>query len=113
FSRSHRRQARRGSDVAVRPALVDTRPLRTSAAFRRLWICGTFSAVGGQMTAVAVMFQIWQDTHSTMWTGAVGVAQAAPLIAFGMFAGAYVDRVDRRRLYLICRIAQAGSSIVL
>jgi MFS family permease len=99
--------------MAVRPALVDTTPLRSSAVFRRLWIGRAGSAVGGQMTAVAVMFQIWQVTHSPIWTGAVGVAQAVPLIGLGLFAGAYVDRVDRRRIYLVAAIGQAVGSIVL
>lgn len=32
------------------------------------------------MTLVAVMFQVWQMTHSVVWTGAVGLAQAVPII---------------------------------
>ena len=48
--------------------------------FRRLWIGRSLSGLGSQMTLVAVMFQIWQSTHSTIWTGAVGLAQALPLI---------------------------------
>ena len=44
--------------------LVDTRPLRSSRAFRRLWIGTTASAFGGQLTTVAVLFQVWELTHS-------------------------------------------------
>lgn len=99
--------------MAVRPALLDTRPLRTSAAFRRLWIGSSFAGIGSQMALVAVMFQVWQGTHSTTWTGLTGVAQAAPLILLGLLAGSYVDRTERRRLYLISRTGQAAGSIVL
>lgn len=99
--------------MALRQALIDTAPLRTSPAFRRLWIGGAFSGIGSQMTLVAVMFQVWQGSHSTIWTGALGLAQAVPLIALGLFAGAYVDRTDRRRLYLITRVGAAAGSIVL
>jgi MFS family permease len=99
--------------VAVRPTLLDTRPLRTSAAFRRLWIGSSFAGIGSQMALVAVMFQVWQGTHSTTWTGVTGVAQAAPLILLGLLAGSYVDRTERRRLYLISRTGQAAGSIVL
>lgn len=99
--------------MAVRPALLDTRPLRTSAAFRRLWIGSSFAGIGSQMALVAVMFQVWQGTHSTTWTGVTGVAQAAPLILLGLLAGSYVDRTERRRLYLISRTGQAAGSIVL
>lgn len=99
--------------MAVRPALLDTRPLRTSAAFRRLWIGASFAGIGSQMALVAVMFQVWQGTHSTTWTGVTGVAQAAPLILLGLLAGSYVDRTERRRLYLISRTGQAAGSIIL
>jgi MFS family permease len=65
------------------------------------------------MTLVAVMFQVWQTTHSTIWAGAVGVAQAVPIIVFGLFAGSLVDRTDRRRFYLIAVAGQAGCSALL
>nr|WP_027945463.1 MFS transporter [Amycolatopsis taiwanensis] len=83
--------------MAVKHALVDVAPLRSSPAFRRLWIGRVFSGFGSQMTLVAVMYQVWQMTNSTVWTGAVGLAQAIPLLLFGLFAGAMIDRVDVRR----------------
>jgi MFS family permease len=59
------------------------------------------------------MFQVWQMTGSTVWTGAVGLAQAIPIIVFGLFAGSVIDRVDRRRFYLITTTGQAVCSILL
>lgn len=82
-------------------ALLDLRPLRSSPAFRRLWIGTTLSGFGSQMTLVAVMYQVWQQTGSTVWTGAVGLAQALPVVVFGLFAGALADRAERRRLALL------------
>jgi len=99
--------------MAVSRALIDVAPLRSSPQFRRLWIGRTFSAFGSQMTLVAVMFQVWQMTHSTIWTGMVGMAQAVPIIMFGLFAGSLVDRSDRRRFYLIVTTGQAGCSVLL
>ncbi|MCX4749793.1 MFS transporter [Kitasatospora sp. NBC_01287] len=98
---------------ALSRVLIDISPLRTSPAFRRLWIGRTCSGLGSQLTVVAVMFQVWQTTGSTAWTGAVGLAQALPLIAFGLFAGSLVDRVDRRRLYLVTNAGQAACSVLL
>ncbi|MGW4486437.1 MFS transporter [Amycolatopsis sp. NPDC004368] len=69
--------------------------------------------LGGQLTAVAVLFQVWDRTGSTIWTGAVGLAQAVPIIAIGLFAGSLVDRVDRRRFYLVMTVGQAGCSLLL
>jgi MFS family permease len=99
--------------VALRHAFVDLSPLRSSREFRRLWVGRTFSSIGSQMTMVAVLFQVWQLTGSTVWTGAVGLAQAAPLVAFGLFAGSVVDRRDRRRAYLVATTGQAGCSVML
>jgi MFS family permease len=99
--------------MAVAHALIDAAPLRASPVFRRLWIGRAFSGFGSQMTLVAVMFQVWQMTHSTVCTGAVGLAQAIPIIAFGLFAGSIVDRVDRRKFYLITTTGQAACSILL
>ncbi|MEY9943567.1 MFS family permease [Kitasatospora sp. GAS1066B] len=97
----------------LRHVLMDTSPLRTSPAFRRLWIGRTCSGLGSQLTVVAVMFQVWQTTGSTVWTGAVGLAQALPLIGFGLFAGSLVDRADRRRLYLVTTTGQAACAVLL
>ncbi|GIF13414.1 MFS transporter [Actinoplanes teichomyceticus] len=94
-------------------ALIDLGPLRRCPAFRRLWLGRVCSGFGSQMTLVAVMYQVWQQTHSTIWTGAVGLAQALPLVAFGLFAGALADRVDRRRLYLLTTAGLAVCSALL
>ncbi|MCQ4041509.1 MFS transporter [Streptantibioticus rubrisoli] len=99
--------------MGVGHALIDTTPLRSSPRFRRLWIGQTLSAFGGRMTAVAVMFQVWRMTGSTAWSGAVGLAQAVPLLAFGLFAGSVVDRVDRRGFYLVTTTGQAVCSLLL
>lgn len=92
--------------MRARHALIDIEPLRVSAVFRRLWIGQVLSTFGGQLAFVAVMFQVWDLTSSAAWTGAVGLSQALPLIVLGLFAGAAVDRVERRRFYLITTSGQ-------
>ncbi len=99
--------------MALTRALIDARPLRFSSQFRRLWLGRALSSFGSQMTAVAVMFQVWQLTHSALWTGAIGIAQAVPIIGFGLFAGAVVDHGDRRRIYLLATMGQAVCSVLL
>ncbi|WP_238011148.1 hypothetical protein KZZ52_22375 [Dactylosporangium sp. AC04546] len=55
------------------------------------------------MTLVAVMFQLWDTTHSTAWTGAAALAQALPLIAFGLFAGALAVAGAADTVAVVCR----------
>lgn len=93
--------------------LIDVTPLRSSPPFRRLWVGQALSGLGSQMTLVAVMFQVWQLTKSTTWTGAVGLAQAIPLVTLGLFAGSLIDRVDRRKFYLLTTGGQAVCSLFL
>jgi MFS family permease len=99
--------------VAVTRAVIDVAPLRSSPQFRRLWIGRACSGLGSQLTLVAVMYQVWQMTGSTVWTGAVGLAQAIPIVGFGLFAGSLVDRTDRRRFYLVTTSGQAICSLLL
>jgi len=81
-------------------SLVDLRPLRSSPAFRRLWIGNTTAALSGQLALVAVLYQVWQLTHSAGWVGAIGLADAVPTALFGLLGGVLADAVDRRRLVI-------------
>lgn len=99
--------------MALRHALLDITPLRTFPVYRRLWFGRALSGLGGQLTLVAVLFQVWDATRNPVWTGAVGMAQALPLIVFGLFAGTMVDRRDRRLVYLTAIVGQAICSLLL
>ncbi|MFJ9374154.1 MFS transporter [Streptomyces sp. NPDC101455] len=98
---------------ALARTLIDVRPLRTSPVFRRLLIGRTVSVLGMFMTMVTVMYQVWDMTHSTVWTGAVGLANAVPTVVVGLFAGSWVDRGDRRRIYLFNTVGQSVCSLLL
>ena len=87
--------------MRARGALVDLGPLRSSAAFRRLWIGTTTSGLSGQVATVAVLFQVWELTGSPAWVGAIGGATAVPTVVLGLAGGALADAVDRRRLVLL------------
>lgn len=94
-------------------ALVDIRPLRSNAVFRRLWIGGNLSGLGGQLTTVAVLYQAWQLTSSPIGVGAVGLAKAIPMVVFGLVGGALADAVDRRRLVLLTTVGQVVVAALL
>lgn len=97
----------------MRHRLLDIRPLRVSPAFRRLWVGTSLSAVGGQVTAVAVLYQVWELTHSPVWTGAVGLARAVPLVVLGLVGGALADAVDRRTLVRWTMVGQLAAALGL
>ena len=91
---------------------VDTRPLR-HVAYRRLWTSSVVTAMGSQMTAVAVPYQIYQLTHSSGWVGIASFCGLLPLIVFGLWGGAISDTMDRRTLMMLTNIGVAASSFAL
>jgi MFS family permease len=84
---------------------VDIRPLRGSRDFRRLWFGTGISAIGSQVTTVAIPFQVWALTHSTLLVGLLGLAALIPLLIVPVYGGAVADAVDRRRMLLLSDFA--------
>jgi MFS family permease len=89
----------------ARALALDITPLRESVPYRALWLGQLVSQFGSNMRVVAVAYQIFQITHSTVAVGFVGVVQLVPLLVFGLIGGGMADRRDRRRL---SAQAQAG-----
>jgi MFS family permease len=84
---------------------VDIRPLRGSRDFRRLWFGTGISAIGSQITTVAIPFQLYDITRSTLLVGLLGIASLIPLLVVPIYGGAVADAVDRRRMLLLSDIA--------
>ena len=99
--------------VRLRSLAVDWGALRESPPFRRLWFGQAVSLVGRQFTTVAVPYQVYVLTHSPLAVGAVGLAQAIPLIGMSLWAGVIADRVDRRKILLVTQVALAATSALL
>jgi predicted MFS family arabinose efflux permease len=93
-----------------RHILLDVSPLRRSRDFRALISGLGVSTLGSQLTAVAVPFQVYAITHSSLYVGLVSLAQLFPLIFGSLFGGSVVDSVDRRRLLIIVELLGALSS---
>ncbi|MEU8818623.1 MFS transporter [Actinoplanes sp. NPDC048796] len=87
-------------------ALADLSPLRENRTFRRLWLGTTASGFGGQFGSFAVLYYVWDRTHSAAVVGLVGLAVGVPLIVLALAGSAFVDHVDRRLLTLRCTVAQ-------
>lgn len=90
---------------------MDTRPLRRPA-YRRLWSSTIVTAVGSQLTAVAVPKQIYDITGSSAWVGAASLAGLLPLVVFALWGGAVADSMDRRKLLLITNSGIAVTSLL-
>jgi MFS family permease len=105
------RLARAGA--AIRGLAVDITPLRRYRDFRLLWIGELVSMTGRQITVVALPFQVFVLTRSSLAVGLIGLVQVVPLIIFSIAGGAIADRVDRRKLLVATEFGMAATSALL
>ena len=83
-----------------RHVLIDLTPLHRSRDLRCLVLGELISVLGTQLTTVAVPYQVYQLTRSSLDVGLVSLAQLFPMVAGSLLGGSAVDAVDRRRLLL-------------
>src|SRR5882762_2976673 len=93
--------------------LIDTTPLRVSRDFRRLWLGQAVSFLGSMMTAAALPYQVFHQTHSSLAVGLLGVAQLGPLLVCAIVGGALADSIDKRVLLIGVTLAAMACSIGL
>src|SRR5664280_2308196 len=89
--------------------VVDIAPLRRYPVFRRLWFGQMVSGVGSQLTLVAVSYQAYRLTHSTLVVGLIGLVQLVPLLAGALWGGTLADAMDRRKVLILTQVAMAAA----
>lgn len=93
--------------------LVDIEPLRGSKEFRWLFAGLGVAGLGRQLTVVAVPFQVFELTGSTLLVGLLGLAQLVPVLMVSAVGGSLVDAVDRRALLIVAQLATAATAVAL
>src|SRR3984957_12323274 len=89
---------------------ADLSPIRENRDFRRLWMGQSISNIGNQLTVVAVSYQTYLITGSTLMVGLIGLIQLGPSLIGSLFGGSIADAVDRRRVVICGQIALAMAS---
>ena len=87
---------------------MDVGPLRRHRDFRLLFVGQAASFFGSMVTYVALPYQTFQLTHSTLAVGLLSLAEFVPLMIMAFVGGALSDAVDRRRMV---QIAELGSGL--
>jgi MFS family permease len=87
---------------------LDITPLRRYPAFRRLWFAQGISFIGTEIAEVALAYQVYQLTGSTLAVGLIALVHLVPLLTLTVIGGAIADAFDRRLLMLV---QQAGMVI--
>ena len=97
----------------LRAVALDAGLLRRRREYRLL-VAGQFvSLAGSELTFVAIPFQTFQITDSSLAVGLLGVAEFVPILVLALVGGALADAFDRRRLVALSESGSALVAIVL
>ncbi|WP_424184116.1 MFS transporter [Actinokineospora sp. G85] len=95
--------------TALGKVVIDTRPLRVRD-YRIFWYSTVVTAIGSQLTAVAVPTQVFELTGSSAYVGVAGAVGLVPLLLFGLWGGAIADALDRRKVIIVSNLGVAVTS---
>ncbi len=104
----HARLAVASARRLLTQAAIDVGPLRRHRDFRLLWLGLGAGYLGRMVASVAVPFQIYQLTHSTLAVGLLELFAFFPMVTLGLVGGAFADAHDRRRIVLL---SEAGFGV--
>jgi MFS family permease len=71
------------------------------------------SFLGTMLTYVALPYQMYQLTRSSLAVGLLGLVELVPLLLTAFLGGALADAVDRRRMVILTDVALAAGSLML
>ena len=75
--------------------------------FGLLCLGETISQVGDSLNRVALLWFVYQTSHSTLRTSLVGVVQTLPPLVLGPLIGAYLDKLRKRPVLIAVSLARA------
>ncbi len=86
--------------------LPGARPLWRQRDFGVFWVAQTLSVLGDSFALIALPLLVLQSTGSVARMGLLTAVGGAAAVVAAVFAGAVVDRVDRRRLLIACDLVR-------
>ncbi|HEX7743695.1 MAG TPA: MFS transporter, partial [Micromonosporaceae bacterium] len=82
---------------------------RLGADFGKLWSASAISNLGDGITMAAGPLLIASITADPALVAGAVFVQQLPWLLFSLVSGAYVDRLDRRRLIVLVNLLRAGA----
>lgn len=81
--------------------------------FRLLWLGLLASQSGSMMQSAAILWHVYEVTHSPMALGVVGLVRVLPVVGFSLVSGVAADRYDRRKVMAVAQCGMAFCAAVL
>lgn len=82
-------------------------------SFALLWTAGLISQIGDWLLLLSLPLYVYQQTGSSLATGAAFAAGLLPRIVFGSLAGVLVDRWDRKLTMVAADLLRAALLLLL
>lgn len=82
---------------------------RLSLDFWKFWTGQMVSNLGSSFTMFAMPLLIYQLTHSALNLALTMAAAMLPYLLFGLIIGAWVDRLNRKRLMIVVNVLMAAN----
>ena len=97
----------------VSVAAIDVGPLRRHREYRLLFAGQALSFFGAMLTYVAIPYQVYHLTGSSLAVGLLSLAALVPLLFTAFIGGAFADAVDRRRMLQLAELALGLATAIL
>src|SRR6187401_3087244 len=81
--------------------------------FVLFWCARVCAAVGYQILAVAIGWQLYELTGNPLDLGLVRLIKFVPAVALVLIIGQVADRQDRRKILMACQAIQAAAAASL
>jgi MFS family permease len=93
--------------------LINLSIFRRNRNFALLYVGQFVSFLGTMITGVALPYQIYTETHSTLMVGLLSLVQLLPTLVTALIGGVFADRYHRRMLLLVSESVLAFGSLLL
>jgi MFS family permease len=89
------------------------RVLQQHRNFRLFWIGQTVSLIGTWMQQIAQGWLALQLSNSAFIVGLVSAASSLPILFFSLYAGVFIDRVDKLKIVTIAQVLLSLQTVAL
>ncbi|HET6469118.1 MAG TPA: MFS transporter [Geminicoccaceae bacterium] len=93
--------------------LAAIRKVLAEPTYRTYQLGNSISLVGEWVQRTTVGWLAWDLTGASAWVGLLALADLAPGLLVGPFAGAAADRYDRQRVIMVCQALMGATALVL
>ena len=94
--------------MAQPPAAPSPFAVFKNRSFSLMWFGRLVSTFGDSLTQLAAGILVYRLTGSVLSVGLMLAATSLPSLLFGLVAGVYVDRWDRKKIMVVSSFLQAG-----